>query len=429
MIGVHSAKFPAEKLSENVRKAVLRNELDHPVVNDADFAIWQEYAVRAWPTLMFVDSRGYVIGKHEGEFSLPAMRDFIHGAVAAFDGEGCIDRTPIPVRPEREETGTLRFPGKVLVDPAGDRLFIADSGHHRVLVAGMDGEVQRIVGDGSPGLVDGSSKTARFNNPQGLALDAAVRTLFVADTGNHALRAIDLQNGETVTVAGTGERAHDSESGPGRTTPLASPWDLEWFEGKLWIAMAGLHQLWTFDPASGMVARSAGTGHESIHDGPLESATFAQPSGLSALGGVLYVADSETSAIRRVDPVEDRVRRLVGRGLFEFGDVDAVGDSVRLQHPLGVAATEESGEQAVYIADSYNNKIKRLTPAKREVRTVFGNGDHGLADGDADDAEFWEPGGISLADGRIFVADTNNHAIRVADLDSGQVTTLEIGGR
>src|SRR4051812_5483907 len=168
VIGVHSAKFPEEKRSENLRKAVLRYELEHPVVNDGDFAIWQEYAVRAWPTLMIVDPLGYVVGKHEGEFDLAAMRDFIQRAVAAFDDENLIDRTPIPLNPEREETGTLRFPGKILVDLAEDRLFIADSGHHRVLIADTAGNVRRIVGDGAEGLVDGSLTTARFTHPQGL---------------------------------------------------------------------------------------------------------------------------------------------------------------------------------------------------------------------------------------------------------------------
>jgi DNA-binding beta-propeller fold protein YncE len=429
VIGVHSPKYPAERRSENLRKAVLRYELEHPVVNDAEFAVWQEYAVRAWPTLMFVDPRGYVIGKHEGEFPLAPIRDFARKVIAAFDAEGRIDRTPIPLNPEREATGALRFPGKVLADPRGSRLFIADSGHHRIVIAGMGGEIQDTIGEGEPGLVDGGRATARFRNPQGLALDEARRVLYVADTGNHALRAINLDSGETETVAGTGERAHSFEGGPGRTTSLASPWDLAWLDGALWIAMAGMHQLWTFDPATGLVACVAGTGHESIHDGPLLSATFAQPSGLSALGGMLYIADSETSAVRQVDPAADRVRRLVGRGLFEFGDVDAVGDSARVQHPLGVAATEEDGTQAVYIADSYNDKIKRLDPMTREVRTVFGGTGHGLVDGDALTAELWEPGGLSLAGRQIYIADTNNHAIRVADLDAGTVRTLEITSR
>jgi sugar lactone lactonase YvrE len=314
----------------------------------------------------------------------------------------------------------------VLADPDGGRLVIADSGHHRIAVADLDGRVLQIAGDGMAGLVDGGWDTARFRNPQGMALDPNGRTLFVADTSNHALRALELASGETRTVAGTGERAHSYEPGPGPETALASPWDLAWLDGKVWIAMAGTHQLWTYDPETAIVGPAAGTGHESIHDGPLASATFAQPSGLSALDGVLYVADSETSAVRKVDPADDRVKRLVGRGLFQFGDVDAAGDSVRLQHPLDVAATSENGRHAVYIADSYNDKIKRLDPESRAVTTVFGGVGHGLVDGVAETAEFWEPGGLSLAGGTLYVADTNNHAIRAVNLDTRTVRTLEM---
>jgi sugar lactone lactonase YvrE len=192
--------------------------------------------------------------------------------------------------------------------------------------------------------------------------------------------------------------------------------------------MAGTHQLWTYDPATGIAQPGAGTGHESIHDGPLAEATFAQPQGIASLAGVLYVADSETSAVRRVSPEENRVRRLVGRGLFEFGDVDARADSVRLQHVQGVAATVEDGQPVVYLADTYNDKIKRLTPARREVVTVAGGAGHGLADGDFETAEFWEPAGVSIAGRTLYVADTNNHAIRAVDLDRGEVRTRTIRG-
>lgn len=426
VIGVHSPKFPAEQLGENLRKAVLRHDLAHPVVNDALHAIWDAYTVRAWPTLMFVDPRGRVIGKHEGEFALAPMREFIRDAIAAFDSEGAIDRAPLPLDSLSEVSGFLRFPGNVLADPAADRLFIADSGNHRIVVAGLDGRIRHIAGDGTAGLTDGLWKRARFRNPQGMAIDPTGRTLFIADTGNHALRSLDLVSSEIRTLAGTGERGHGAEAGPGRGTALASPWDLAWLQGKVWIAMAGTHQLWTYDPETTVVGPAAGSGHESIHDGPLASATFAQPSGLSALDGMLYVADSETSAVRRVDPAHDRVSRLVGRGLFHFGDVDAAGDSARLQHVLGVAATREHGRHAVYIADSYNNKIKRLDPETRAVTTAFGSGEHGLLDGDADSAEFWEPAGLGLAGRTLYVADTNNHAIRIADLDNGTVRTLEL---
>lgn len=425
VVGVHTPKFPAEKDSANLRQAVLRLGLAHPVVNDADFAIWQSFAVRAWPTLMLIDPRGKVVGKHEGEFDPDALHGTLRQMIGSFAAEGLIDRTPLTPAPEREQDGPLRFPGKVLADGDGGRLFIADSGHHRILEAAPDGAVRRAFGDGQSGLRDGSADAARFDSPQGMALDPDGSSLYVADTGNHALRRIDLASGAVETVAGTGERGQGEGGGRGTEIPLASPWDLTFLDGMLWVAMAGLHQLWTFDPATGIVELAAGTGVESIHDGALAQATFAQPSGIAAIDGALYVADSETSAVRVVDPAADRVRRLVGRGLFDFGDIDACGDSVRLQHPLGLCAAIEDGEPVVYIADTYNDKIKRLIPSRREVATVAGGDGRGLADGAADTASFWEPGGLSLFGRSLYVADTNNHAIRVIDLDTRIVRTLQ----
>jgi DNA-binding beta-propeller fold protein YncE len=428
VIGVHSNKFTAEGVSQNLRATVQRLELHHPVVNDNEHQVWEEYAVRAWPTLMFVDPRGRVFAKHEGEFPLEPMRVALSDLIAQFDAEEILDRRPLTLDPLPPGGGALRFPGKVLADEASDRLFIADSGHNSILVADLEGRVRTTIGDGKPGFVDGPAEQARFDHPQGLALDAVNETLFVADEPNHAIRAIALASGQVTTVAGTGEQGYDRlGGGPGREVSLSSPWDLALIGQRLWIAMAGTHQLWALDLATGHVGVAAGTGAESIHDGPLREATFAQPSGLSALDGVIYVADSESSAIRSVDPGNDQVRRLVGRGLFDFGDVDGVAGQARLQHPLGVAATMEAGLPLVFVADTYNDKLKRLDPMTRQV-TSWAGGEAGHEDGDLTAARFWEPSGVSLAGRRLHVADTNNHAIRVVDLDAGRVRTLEIVG-
>lgn len=428
VIGVHSAKFPAEREPGNLRAAVQRHELSHPIVGDPDLAIWQSYAVRAWPTLMFVDPAGRVYGKHEGEFALEPVRLLVREMIAAFDREGQIDRAPLPLDPLPPGGGALRFPGKVLADEAGGRLFVADSGHNRIVVADREGTVRQVIGGGAAGLADGPAAAARFDHPQGMALDPAGRILYVADTENHAVRAVELATGEVHTAAGTGAQGDDEGGGPARAAALSSPWDVAIHDGVLWIAMAGTHQIWTYDPRTETARPAAGTGAESIHDGPLAEATFAQPSGITARDGLLYLADSESSAVRRVDPEGDRVRRLVGRGLFDFGDRDGKGDEVRLQHPLGVCAVIERGEPAVYLADTYNDKIKRLDPRSRVVETRFGGDARGHADGAWREAALWEPGGLSIAGRRCYIADTNNHAIRAADLDGGLVTTLELAG-
>jgi len=432
VVGVHSPKFSGEHPTPNLRKAVLRLGMKHPVVNDPDMRLWSEYGIRAWPTLVLVDPEGRVIGSHEGEFRFEELRPLIADMLSEFDAKGLLRRQQLPVRPEREPDGPLRFPGKVLADPASARIIVADSGHDRILVISMDGTVQQVIGGGK-GFRDGDPAVAAFDTPLGLAMDG--EQLYVADSGNHSIRRIDLADGRVSTVAGTGEQARRVKEGPALESPLSSPWDLAFHEGVLYIAMAGSHQVWSLQPRSGQLAQYAGSGREALVDGPLSRATFAQPSGLATGSGRLFVADSESSSIREVDLPggTDRVRTLVGLGLFDFGDRDGVGDQVRLQHPLDVCyqPSTEGGiqdEGLLYISDSYNHKIKLLDPASRRVVTLAGSGATGMADGRGTAASFWEPGGIGLAGRRLYVADTNNHAVRMIDLDTEEVSTLTISG-
>lgn len=426
VVGVHSPKFIAEQDTESVRQAILRLNVGHPVVNDRDFQVWRAYAVRAWPTLMFIDPRGRVIGRHEGEAPFEALDRVIGEMVESFATAGILDREPLDLtRQEPLPATPLVFPGKVLADEARGRLFISDTGHHRVVEAALDGEVQRVIGSGQPGLGDGAAETAAFNEPQGLAL--AGDTLYVADTENHALRAVDLTTGRVRTIAGTGEQLMGpATGGPAREVALSSPWDLTVLDGTLYVAMAGRHQLWAMPLGGSEIWPHTGTGREALEDGPREDAAMNQPSGLTTDGRRLYVADSEASAIRVVEPGPGgEIRTIVGEGLFEFGDRDGVGPAaVRLQHPLGVLW--HAG--AVWIADTYNHKVKRLDPMTAGCRTVAGDGQPGHRDGPAAAARFSEPSGLALAGGRLLVADTNNHTVRVLDLATGEVSTLALRG-
>ena len=436
VIGVHSAKFPNEKYADNVLLAAQRYELKHPIVNDAEFEVWRQYACRAWPTLMFVDPEGKVIGKHEGELPYEAFDDLLGRMIAEFDENGMIDRRDLGLVPETIDESALAFPGKVLADGPGNRLFIADTNHNRIVVTDLDGQVQAVIGCGAEDFADGDYASAAFNHPQGMELLDNI--LYVADTENHAIRRIDLAAGTVDTIAGTGEQGHDRRAqGPGREVALSSPWDLTYHEGMLYIAMAGIHQLWRLSLDDGIVCPHAGTGGENIDNGPLATATLAQPSGIVVgkdRGGnpILYFADSETSSVRSagIDPATGRIATLVGIDLFAFGDRDGVEHHVRLQHPIGI----EWHEGELFLADTYNHKIKKVLPLTRSVQTLFGSGAMGLHDGDGKLATFSEPSGLSFAsfdDGReplLFVADTNNHAIRVVDPQADTVRTLEIRG-
>ncbi|MCX8036315.1 MAG: thioredoxin-like domain-containing protein [Candidatus Sumerlaeia bacterium] len=421
VIGVHSAKFTTEQETENIRQAVLRYEIAHPVVNDRAMRVWRDYDVHAWPTLVLIDPDGKIFGTFSGEGIYEPFDKAIAEMIRAFNAKGKINRMPLDLQTEMQSAprSLFSFPGKVLADEKSRRLFISDSNHNRIVIVSLDdGAVTDVIGSGAIGLKDGAFDEARFNHPQGMALDGP--RLYVADTENHTIRLANLETRTVETIAGTGQQARRfNVAGPAKTTPLNSPWDLVFHNGTLYIAMAGSHQLWKMDLARGEVAPFAGSGREARVDGPHATSALAQPSGLATDGRKLYFADSEVSAIRAADlDPKGRVETIVGEDLFEFGDRDGRGPAVRLQHPLGVAFHEG----VLYVADTYNNKIKRVSPADRTSVTFLGTGKPGMDDGEA--ATFDEPGGLTIASGKLYIADTNNHLIRVADLQTRRVETL-----
>ncbi|PYS63141.1 MAG: hypothetical protein DMF76_07410, partial [Acidobacteria bacterium] len=376
VIGVHSAKFANEKETENIRRIILRYEIEHPVVNDADFTIWNAYAVNAWPTRYLIDPAGYIIGRLSGEGGYEALDKAIGDTVA-------------------------EFPGKVLADEKNDRLFIADSDHNRIVIAKLDGTLIETIGSGGHGADDGSFDRASFFRPQGMALDGD--TLYIADTENHLIREVDLKLKTVKTVAGTGRQSREPEAGMARSTALNSPWDLQLVGRTLYIAMAGPHQIWKLDLDKQQVSIFAGSGGEARRDGPVDQAAFAQPSALATDGKTLYVSDAEANIIRAIDlGSAGKVRTLVGGNLFDFGDEDGLGNDVRLQHPLGLARWNDK----LLIADTYNHKIKLLDPVARSVKSFAGTGKPGQSDGAK--PSFYEPGGLTIAGDKLYVADTNN---------------------
>ena len=424
VIGVHSAKFENEKDTENIRRIILRYEIEHPIVNDADFQIWRSYAVNAWPTRYLIDPAGYIIGRLSGEGSYDVLDQTIGDTIAEFKKRGELNEAPLKLVLEKAKIGDLplAFPGKVLVDAKSDRLFIADSNHNRIVVAKPDGSLLEVIGTGAIGAGDAAFDRATFFRPQGMALDGD--RLYVADTENHLIREVDLKTKTVKTIAGTGQQSQEyGQHGPAREIALNSPWDLHLVGRTLYIAMAGPHQIWKVDLDKQEVSTFAGSGREARLDGPREEAGFAQPSALESDGKTLYVSDAESNIIRAIDlAANGEVKTLVGGDLFDFGDKDGRGNDVRLQHPLGLARWNGK----LLIADTYNHKIKVLDPIARTVSAFAGTGKPGQAEGGA--ASFYEPGGLAVAGDKLYVADTNNHAIRVVDLKTKQTKTLQIKG-
>jgi thiol-disulfide isomerase/thioredoxin len=451
VIGVHSAKFENERDSKNIREAVERYEIEHPVINDAGHIIWNKYEVQSWPTLCVIDPEGNLVARNSGEVDFETLDGFLKKVLPYYKANGLLKPSPPPLTGEsagmQAADTALRYPGKVLADEKSDRLFIADSNHNRIVVTKLDGALVEVIGSGQIGAVDGDYAAASFDHPQGMALDDK-DMLYVADTENHLIRKDDLKKKQVSTIAGTGKQARPAMgefvagAGPGKLvarplkSALNSPW-APWLRGKeLYIAMAGPHQIWRLGLARNEIGPFAGNGREDIVDGPhlpaapydLGSSSFAQPSGLASDGKVLFVADSEGSSIRAV-PFDSAqpVTTIVGTSwspmgrLFLYGDVDGQGQQIRLQHALGVLYHDN----LLYVADTYNNKIKVIDPRVGTSVTLVGTGKPGSGDAPA---EFDEPAGLAYAAGRLFVADPNNHAIRTIDLKNKQVATLKIEG-
>jgi len=425
VIGVHSPKFAHERDPDALAAAVERYGVTHPVLDDPDLHTWRAYTAKAWPTLSVIDPEGYVVASMAGEGHAEGLARLIDELIAVHEAKGTLHRGEGPYVPPSPPDTVLRFPGKAVPLPSGGFL-VSDSARHSIVELAPDAEtVLRRIGTGERGHRDGPPEEAMFSEPQGLCLlppsvaEVAGYDVVVADTVNHLLRGVRLESGEVTTVAGkarpwpsgffvTGEpdhRAHDA-----RCVDMSSPWDVVWYRDRVIIAMAGVHQLWWFDPVKRTAGVYAGTTVEALRDGPLPDVWFAQPSGLSvsADGARLWIADSETSALRWIE--NDVLHTAVGQGLFDFGHVDGRADEALLQHPLGVCALPDG---AVLVADTYNGAVRRYDPETDTVSTVAGD----LA----------EPSDIVVAaDGSVVVVESAAH--RLTRLAPGVVGVTRDGG-
>ncbi|MCK6506301.1 redoxin family protein, partial [Myxococcota bacterium] len=444
VIGVHSGKFPAEREASTVRRAIRRLRIPHPVIHDPDHALWKAFGVQAWPTVIVLDALGRIAWRHAGEVRREELLAVVDGLLDEARQAGLPAPARLPATTTTLEDSLLDHPGKMHLypdaaaqemgaDPFGPqaRLYVADTGHHRVVECrverGPDGwpaaHVERVFGSGTGGLLDARAPLARFQDPQGLA--RAGDSLWVADTGNHALRRIDLSTGQVSTVAGTGRLAAGPAQAQRRPlqTELRSPWDVAVAGADagmpgapqgpdvVFVAMAGMHQVWVYLAEHDELGPFLGSGREDHVDGAPQEAALAQPSGLCLFGRYIFLVDSETSSVRAFDLAEREVGTVVGRGLFDFGDVDGPPDQVRLQHPLGLTLAD--GE--LYVADTFNGKIKVISLQGGHTRTLCG------AEG-----ELCEPGGVAVAGEFLLVADTGNHELKVVHRRTGELRRLPL---
>ena len=408
IIGVHSPKFDNERRLSTLRSITLRYDRRHPIVNDVERRMMHLYRARAWPTLVVLDPLGGVEGYVTGEGHERILEATVKRLLQETKDRPPMNPRPMALERDNLTSSFLAAPGKIAV--AGNQVAISDTLHHRIVIANTDGKVLQVIGNGQAGLQDGPADQARFRTPQGMVFVGD--QLYVADTGNHALRRVDLPSGKVTRIAGTG-RIGDLEFGEfdALDIGLRSPWDLAWDGTRIYVAMAGSHQIWRYDPHRNRIAAWAGTRREGIRDGKVANATFSQPSGLAVFGKNLYVADPEASAIRVIDLSDETVKTLIGRGLFEFGDEDGSLPEARLQHPLGVAPTQDG---RVIIADTYNHKLKIIDPTTDTVATLAGTGRPAV--GTNGNPLMNEPGGVAVLGENVLITDTNNDRILIFDL-------------
>jgi thiol-disulfide isomerase/thioredoxin/DNA-binding beta-propeller fold protein YncE len=429
VIGVHSAKFAGEKDTDAIRAAILRYGLTHPVVNDADFTTWSALGVRAWPTLVLIGPDGKTASVYAGEGNRAAIEADIKTLLEKYKDRIVTAPLPIALESAKEAQSQWRFPGKVIVaDMAGPQkksypaLYVADSGHNRVVMADLAGNIVASAGDGRAGNRDGNLMTAQFFKPQGMA--AGGGQIYVADLGNHELRLVNFNAGTVTTLAGNGTQGHfleDTIAHDATKTALSSPWDVTFWPDAdhLVIAMTGAHQLWSYDTNRRTVTLLAGNGQEGMDDGRYPFASLAQPSGLFAgTDGKLYFVDAESSALRVFD-ADGTVTTLIGKGLFDFGYKEGGKDAALLQHPLGLTGNAES----LFIADTYNHSIRRYDIKTASLHDFAGHDARGTEDGALAAASFDSPGGLALSGGTLYVADTNNNALRAIDINAAKVMT------
>ncbi len=390
VVGVHSPKFVHEADPDALVAAVERYAVHHPVLDDPELTTWQAYTARAWPTLVLIDPEGYIVAQYAGEGHAHAIASLLEDLVPEHRARGTLQPGDSPYVPPVVEPSDLRFPAKAVPLDEG-RVLVADAGHDEVVLLDREGAVVRRFGG--------------FREPNGLCLlppDLASRIgydVVVADTVGHRLAGLTLETGDVRTLAGDGTPWMQGDG----TERLSSPWDVAWWQDRVWVAMAGIHQLWTFDPVTGEVEVAAGTLNEGLLDGPAGEAWFAQTSGLAADGDRLWLADSETSSLRWITaPTRDapaEVHTAVGTGLFDFGFRDGPADGALLQHPLGVAVLPDG---SVAVADTYNGAVRRF--ADGELTTLA--------------VDLAEPSGLYLEDGGLVVVESAAHRLTRVPLDA-----------
>lgn len=428
IIGVHSGKFDNEKDFAAIRKAILKYDITHPVVNDPQLKVWNNFDVKAWPTFILINPHGNIVKTYVGENEAEKIKGDVKKLVSKYKYQ--INRDPLPVVLEKFGMigNVLDFPTKL--EYAADftyktrhvpAIFIANSGQNNIIASSLTGDIIVKIGSTKEGFEDGSFDVASFRAPQGLLYSDG--KLYVADTGNHALRVIDFKEGKVKTIIGSGQRGEivEKEFIEAKNLDLASPTDIEFFPDKntIVIANSGTHQILSYNIKKQTVSVLAGNGDEGIDDGKYPENSLAQTADMSAYGRKLYFVDSESSSLRVLDE-SGNVKTLIGKGLFEFGHTNGDKNRAAMQHPLGLIVDDTGA----YVADSFNHVIRKYDFSSGQIRDLIGMGSRG--DKVGGNTQFDEPEGIVTVLDRFYIADSNNNRILIVGRGSLNSELLDI---
>ena len=409
VIGLHVPKYPFERDGARVAEGISRLGIRFPVASDTDYIAWQHYGIHGWPSLALIDANGRLRQVLAGDVNAQLIEDTLQPLLD--DAPSPLDDTRASISGRRESgSRTLHHPAGIAIGP--ERMYIADAGHHQVLECNLHGRVLTRYGTGHAELVDGGPDECAFDAPHGLLLHR--EALYVADTGNHALRRINLRTGQVETLAGNGRPGtlEGQRIDTPREASLNRPWGLALDGERLYISLAGLNQVWAWEMASGALVHVAGSGQFGHGDGHARSARMAHPAGLAALQNTLYIVESGSATLRRLSFNDGQLRTLVGSGVFEFGHEDGPRERASLSCPQGLALQVDS--PVLWLADAGNDRLRTLRLGGGSVATA--RIEHTLN----------RPQAIASGEGAVWLVNTDAHQVLRMDLATGEVDEVEV---
>lgn len=403
-------------------KAVMDNlkrfDIALPVLLDTAGTFWDCMKVENEETTVILSPDGRILGRHLGTVSPSILNAVLARLTDSFRGHFSPNREPFyGLAPShRSSEPVLRFPVALAAQPIEDLIYVSDMLSHRILGITSKGNTIHCIGSDDAGFVEGPLKTARFNGPRGLAFDLHLGVLYVADTYNHRVRKIDFARDSVSTVLGNGNLPQfEAEQVFGTDGPIGFPVALALDGNDLYISTAGpTSGLWRMDTRTGVARRLIS------HDSPAGEVSTVGFGGLTAdPTGAVFISDSYNSLLKYYHNGEVRVSAGDENG---HGYGDGKKSDIQFQFPNGLVERDEN----IYIADTYNHVIRSVQPFKPRSTTIVGSGQMGFADGPADQAALNLPMGIVFMNGKLYIADAGNGAIRIFDPEAGRLETMRL---